>query len=108
MPVTDECTQDWSLLSGGVSTDGLVFEAQRSLDTGDPQDRVFIDDSADGQFTVGIDAPIICAGEEGRGISDKGQGRPSVSRTRHFAAGVVVNSVQYTVPVSYPYSSYCR
>ncbi|CAM9963515.1 unnamed protein product, partial [Ascophyllum nodosum] len=47
-PVTDECTQDWSLVSAEVGTDGLVFEAERALNTGDSQDRVFADDSVEG------------------------------------------------------------
>eukprot|EP00904_Undaria_pinnatifida_P011279 jgi/Undpi1/7281/HiC_scaffold_22.g09754.m1 len=46
-PVTDECTQDWTLLSAEAGTDGLVFEVVRDLDTGDPQDRVFRDDTDD-------------------------------------------------------------
>ncbi|CAM9386585.1 unnamed protein product [Ectocarpus sp. 12 AP-2014] len=46
-PVTDECTQDWTLVSAEAGTDGLVFEAERALDTGDSQDHVFVDDSAD-------------------------------------------------------------
>ncbi|CAM9815198.1 unnamed protein product, partial [Ectocarpus fasciculatus] len=46
-PVTDECTQDWTLVSAEAGTDGLVLEAERALDTGDPQDHVFVDDSAD-------------------------------------------------------------
>ncbi|CBJ30302.1 conserved unknown protein [Ectocarpus siliculosus] len=44
-PVVDECTQDWTLLSADVSSGSLVFEAERALDTGDAQDRVFEDDS---------------------------------------------------------------
>lgn len=48
-PVTDECTQDWTLLSADVGSESLVFEAERALDTGDAQDRVFADDSKDGE-----------------------------------------------------------
>lgn len=50
-PVPDECTQDWTLLSADVGSESLVFEAERALDTGDAQDRVFADDSssADGR-----------------------------------------------------------
>ena len=48
MPVTDECTQDWTFESAEVGADGLVFEAERALDTGDSQDRVFADDSVKG------------------------------------------------------------
>ncbi|CAM9101397.1 unnamed protein product [Ectocarpus fasciculatus] len=44
-PVVDECTQDWTLLSADVGSGSLVFEAERALDTGDAQDRVFEDDS---------------------------------------------------------------
>ena len=48
-PVTDECTQDWTLLSADIDGESLVFEAERALDTGDAQDRVFVDDTADGE-----------------------------------------------------------
>ena len=48
MPVTDECTQDWTLLSAEVGADGLIFEVERALDTDDSQDRVFADDSVEG------------------------------------------------------------
>lgn len=48
-PVTDECTQDWALLSADIDGESLVFEAERALDTGDAQDRVFVDDTADGE-----------------------------------------------------------
>ncbi|CAM9974997.1 unnamed protein product [Ascophyllum nodosum] len=47
-PVTDVCTQDWTLLSAEKGTDGLVFEVERALETGDSQDRAFTDDSAEG------------------------------------------------------------
>lgn len=49
-PVRDECTQDWTLVSAEVDADSLVFVAERALDTGDTQDRVFVDDSADGEL----------------------------------------------------------
>lgn len=48
MPITDECTQDWALVSAEVGDDGLIFEVERALDTGDSQDRVFADDSTEG------------------------------------------------------------
>lgn len=51
MPVTDECTQDWTIVSEEVGADGLIFEAERALDTGDSQDRVFADDSLEGNST---------------------------------------------------------
>ncbi|CBJ30301.1 conserved unknown protein [Ectocarpus siliculosus] len=51
-PVVDECTQDWTLLSADASSGGLVFEAERALDTGDAQDRVFEDDSLDGALAT--------------------------------------------------------
>lgn len=51
MPETDECTQDWTLLSADVGADGLIFEVERALDTGDSQDRVFADDSVEGDPT---------------------------------------------------------
>ncbi|CBJ33480.1 conserved unknown protein [Ectocarpus siliculosus] len=38
----------WTLLSAEVGNGSLVFEAERALDTGDDQDRVFSDDSLDG------------------------------------------------------------
>lgn len=47
-PVIDECTQDWTLLSTEAGNGSLVFEAERALDTGDTQDRVFTDDSNEG------------------------------------------------------------
>ena len=37
MPVTDECTQDWTLLSAEVGADGLIFEVERALDTTTPR-----------------------------------------------------------------------
>lgn len=46
-----------------ADTDGLVFVAERALDTGDTQDRVFIDDSADGECrsrNQNADATNIC------------------------------------------------
>ena len=49
MPVIDECTQDWTLLSAEIGTDSLVFEAERSLETDDSQDRAFVDDTAEGE-----------------------------------------------------------
>eukprot|EP00752_Nemacystus_decipiens_P015391 g13724.t1 len=48
-PLVDECTQDWALLSFTAGDGGLVFEAERALDTGDSQDRVFTDDTLDGE-----------------------------------------------------------
>ncbi|CAM9105653.1 unnamed protein product, partial [Hapterophycus canaliculatus] len=47
-PIVDECTQDWTLLSAEVGDGSLVFEVERTLDTGDVQDRVFVDDTQDG------------------------------------------------------------
>ena len=47
--MTDECTQDWTFVSGEVGTDGIMFEAERALVTGDSQDRIFADDSAEGE-----------------------------------------------------------
>ncbi|CAM9945366.1 unnamed protein product [Scytosiphon promiscuus] len=44
-PIVDECTQDWTLLSAEVVDGSIVFEAERALDTGDVQDRVFEDDT---------------------------------------------------------------
>lgn len=48
-PVTDECNQDWNLLFAEADGDGLVFEVERALDTGDTQDRAFGNDSVDGR-----------------------------------------------------------
>ncbi|CBJ33319.1 conserved unknown protein [Ectocarpus siliculosus] len=53
-PVVDECTQDWTLLSAEVGDGSLVFEAERALDTGDDQDRVFSDDSFDGAIPTRV------------------------------------------------------
>ena len=47
-PIVDECSQDWTLLSAEVGDDGLVFEAERSLETSDPQDRSLVDDTVEG------------------------------------------------------------
>lgn len=44
MPSPDQC-QSWTLLNSTVKTNFIVFEATRLLDTGDSQDRIFIDDS---------------------------------------------------------------
>lgn len=51
-PVRDECTQDWNLLSSDVGSGGLVFEAERALDTGDAQDRALVDDTEDGNHLI--------------------------------------------------------
>ncbi|CAM9245832.1 unnamed protein product, partial [Hapterophycus canaliculatus] len=48
MPVVDQCTQDWTLLSAEVGDGSLVLEVERALDTGDVQDRVFVDDTEEG------------------------------------------------------------
>ena len=47
-PIVDECSQDWTLLSAEVGETGLVFEAERSLETNDPQDRSLVDDTVEG------------------------------------------------------------
>ncbi|CAM9395306.1 unnamed protein product [Sphacelaria rigidula] len=47
-PIADECSQDWTLLSAEVGDTGLVFEAERSLETSDTQDRSLVDDSVEG------------------------------------------------------------
>lgn len=36
-------------MSAEIDVDSLVFVAERALNTGDTQDHVFIDDSADGK-----------------------------------------------------------
>ncbi|CAN0057481.1 unnamed protein product [Scytosiphon promiscuus] len=53
-PVVDECAQDWTLLSAEVGDGSLVFEAERALDTGDAQDRAFVDDTQDGVLPTRI------------------------------------------------------
>ncbi|CAM9153832.1 unnamed protein product [Sphacelaria rigidula] len=47
-PIVDECSQDWTLLSAEVGDTGLVFEAERSLETSDTQDRSLVDDTVEG------------------------------------------------------------
>ena len=62
-PATDECTQDWALLSSEVDADSLVFEAERALNTGDTQDHLFVDDSTEGRvvFLRKMEAPMVSA-----------------------------------------------
>lgn len=56
-PVRDECTQDWTLVSAEVDdAGGIVFEVERALDTGDPQDRALVDDSVEGPLRI---VPLI-------------------------------------------------
>lgn len=50
--MTDECTQDWTLVSTSIGADSLVFEAERAVDTGDAQDRVLVDDTTDGKYRL--------------------------------------------------------
>ncbi|CAM9519920.1 unnamed protein product [Sphacelaria rigidula] len=47
-PIVDECSQDWTLLSAEVGDTGMVFEAERSLETSDTQDRTLVDDTVEG------------------------------------------------------------
>eukprot|EP00293_Proteomonas_sulcata_P015087 CAMPEP_0184299412 /NCGR_PEP_ID=MMETSP1049-20130417/10038_1 /TAXON_ID=77928 /ORGANISM="Proteomonas sulcata, Strain CCMP704" /LENGTH=497 /DNA_ID=CAMNT_0026609845 /DNA_START=132 /DNA_END=1625 /DNA_ORIENTATION=+ len=42
-PIKDTC-QDWTLVSGGVESGKIFFEAKRTLATGDPEDRAIISD----------------------------------------------------------------
>jgi dopamine beta-monooxygenase len=47
VPMTDDCQQDWKLIASHVDERGfLMFEARRLLDTGDPQDKVIINDQS--------------------------------------------------------------
>ena len=39
-------------MSAEIDVDSLVFVAERALNTGDTQDHVFVDDSADGECFV--------------------------------------------------------
>lgn len=57
-PVTDEGTQDWTLISSEIGNGSLVFEAERALDTGDTQDRVLVDDTEDGERKLFAGAKI--------------------------------------------------
>lgn len=50
--MVDECSQDWTLVSAEVGSDGLVFEAVRPLETTDPQDRVLVDDTVEGKCSM--------------------------------------------------------
>lgn len=45
-PFPDAC-QSWTLLNSTVGEEFIMFEASRALDTGDTQDRVFVDDKED-------------------------------------------------------------
>ena len=56
--MTDECSQDWTLLSAETREDGLVFEVERSLDTGDVQDRIFTDDTVEGEIVYALLLPL--------------------------------------------------
>ena len=52
-------------MSAEVGTDGLVFEAERALNTGDSQDRVFTDDSVEGDtLFVTNTSRIVLRGRE--------------------------------------------
>lgn len=46
MPMTDACPSHWELIDSTISDGFIIFEAQRPLNTGDPQDRVIFDDSS--------------------------------------------------------------
>lgn len=50
MAIMDVCTQDWRLVSAEVGADGLILEVERALDTGDSLDRVFVNDSIEGDL----------------------------------------------------------
>lgn len=68
--MTDECSQDWTLLSAETRADGLVFEVERSLDTGDVQDRIFADDTVEGESVCVLFLPLwSVARQEGVHIS---------------------------------------
>lgn len=66
--MVDECTQDWTLLSAEAGTGSLVFEAERALDTGDTQDRVFKDDTQDGENRVFLWQSRVCCSIESTGV----------------------------------------
>jgi hypothetical protein len=46
-PQTDDCSNNWELVSSLVDTEGgfLMFEVKRLLNTGDPQDKVIVNDA---------------------------------------------------------------
>eukprot|EP00429_Kryptoperidinium_foliaceum_P006414 CAMPEP_0176006552 /NCGR_PEP_ID=MMETSP0120_2-20121206/2780_1 /TAXON_ID=160619 /ORGANISM="Kryptoperidinium foliaceum, Strain CCMP 1326" /LENGTH=595 /DNA_ID=CAMNT_0017339293 /DNA_START=320 /DNA_END=2107 /DNA_ORIENTATION=- len=48
MPQTDDCPSDWDLVSSIIDEEGgfMMIEFKRLLDTGDPQDKKIVDDSA--------------------------------------------------------------
>lgn len=50
MPIVDECTQDWTLVSADIDGDGMVVFVERPLDTSDAQDWAFVDDSVEGDL----------------------------------------------------------
>jgi hypothetical protein len=47
-PVPDDCSSDWELVASFVDSKNgfLMFEMKRLLDTGDPQDKVIINDAS--------------------------------------------------------------
>ena len=45
LPIADDC-QSWNFTSSQTDDGFLIFEAVRLLDTGDPQDRVILDDAS--------------------------------------------------------------
>lgn len=48
--MTDECTEDWTLLSANADAGAFVFEVERAFDTGDTQDHIIADDSFEGEL----------------------------------------------------------
>lgn len=46
MPIPDDC-QSWTLINSITEGGFVIFEAERLLDTGDSQDRAFLDDSSE-------------------------------------------------------------
>jgi hypothetical protein len=70
VPVKDDC-QNWSLLNSKVEGDFLIFEATRLLNTGDPQDRVIMNDAA---FAI-APSRIIAAWGDTPAVSYHGKNR---------------------------------
>jgi hypothetical protein len=70
VPIKDDC-QNWSLLNSKSEGGFLIFEASRLLNTGDPQDRVIMNDAA---FTV-APSRIIAAWGDTPAVSYHGNNR---------------------------------
>ena len=83
-PQTDDCPSDWEPISSHVDSKGgfLMFETKRLLDTGDPQDRVIVNDA----FTLIPAHRVIAAWGESTEAGYHGLNR-SRGAIRFFGSG---------------------